>query len=207
MSNVDSLQKLTQNAISALDVLTQKLGVHDDEPMLERLRQGELPLPQSFMADINSFRRDGALRLVEFDQSIIEVEEAVQRMKKARNGFDGSLNVANSLFAPVRRLSEDVLIQIFSIYIEDQGEYSCNLTTTYISRTRTARARVKRHIRSATLHLSRVCSVWRRIVFSRPSFWSTLQLNMGGLVHESTRRAGGFLSIVSEHLSRSIPVR
>ncbi|KAF5381424.1 hypothetical protein D9757_009056 [Collybiopsis confluens] len=193
VSDDNSLQKLTQNALSALDALTQKLGVLDDEPMLERLQRGEAPTVQSFVAYINSFRQDGALRLVEFDQSIAKIDDAlVQRLKKTRDGFEGSLNVATSLFAPVWRLSEDILVEIFSLYIKDHDEYF-NLTSLWVY-----------PIRSATLNLSCVCSVWHRIIFNRPRFWLTLNLNLDVLVHAyGTARPRLLCSILSDYLSRS----
>ncbi|KAF5355585.1 hypothetical protein D9757_012812 [Collybiopsis confluens] len=192
-------EKLAQNALGALDVLAQNMGAHDDEPMLERLRRGEHPMPHSFVAEDNSFREDGALRLINFDESIAKIEDAVQRLKKSRDRFQRSLNMATSLLAPVWRLPEDILAEIFSLYIQEQGEYSFNLKLSSPS----SSWKPTPCIRSSTLHLSQICSFWRRIIFGRPLLWSSLWFNLDALNDSFGPELPGILSVLSDYLSRS----
>ncbi|KAF5381440.1 hypothetical protein D9757_009068 [Collybiopsis confluens] len=164
--------------------------------MLERLRREELPARRpSSIAEINPLFENGSSLLIEFDESIAKIEEAVQRLKQTRERFERSLNVAKSLFAPVRRLPEDVLVKIFSLY---QGEYSFKLETHHTSEAYFP------SIRSATLHLSCVCSGWRRIIFSTPRLWSTLDLNLDSM-ENANKRTAGILNTLSDYLSRSRP--
>ncbi|KIK62065.1 hypothetical protein GYMLUDRAFT_563052 [Collybiopsis luxurians FD-317 M1] len=119
------------------------------------------------------------------------VEEALHRLKSARDGFRRSIDLTLSLFAPVRRLPEDVLVEIFSLYIQDsgirRGERTYSLT---LSR--------QHRISSPCFTLSRVCSFWQKVVFSRPAFWSSFSLNTTDL-----RRESKVMTILSECLSRS----
>ncbi|KAF5355590.1 hypothetical protein D9757_012821 [Collybiopsis confluens] len=123
------IEILAQHVVSGLNAFAQKIGVQDDEPMLERLRRGEYRLAPSSLSEINPLFEEGVSRLVELDQSIAKIEDAMQRLKRTRTCFEGSSTIAASLFAPIRRVPEDVLVEIFSLYIEDQEEYSFSLTT------------------------------------------------------------------------------
>ncbi|KIK62061.1 hypothetical protein GYMLUDRAFT_130053, partial [Collybiopsis luxurians FD-317 M1] len=101
----------------------------------------------------------------EYDRHIALLEEAFQQLKDARDDFKRSTDLRRSLLTPVRRLPEDVLVEIFSLYIQDCGALRGIEERTY------SLSLSKDLIYSPSFTLSGVCSFWRRVAFSRPTFW------------------------------------
>ncbi|KIK62050.1 hypothetical protein GYMLUDRAFT_110324, partial [Collybiopsis luxurians FD-317 M1] len=128
-----------------------------------------------------------------YDYHIALVEEALRKLKSAGDDFKHSIDLTMSLFAPVRRLPEDVLVETFSLYIQDceePGERTYSLSILGEGR-----------VFSPSFALSHVCSFWRRVVFSRPTFWSSFSLDLGAL--RAWKEKSKIMTILSECLSRS----
>ncbi|KAF5381426.1 hypothetical protein D9757_009054 [Collybiopsis confluens] len=89
----NAIEILAQHVVSGLNAFAQKIGVQDDEPMLERLRRGEYRLAPSSLSEINPLFEEGVSRLIELDQSIAKIEDAMQRLKRTRTCFEGSLTI------------------------------------------------------------------------------------------------------------------
>ncbi|KIK52307.1 hypothetical protein GYMLUDRAFT_970374 [Collybiopsis luxurians FD-317 M1] len=168
----NSFSDLTQHIVSCVNVLSQKLTFLDDGLILGRLRHGDFIIPPSRSSEVDPFLEDARLRWDAFKENIGLMEEALCKLQKARDSFERSLNVALSLCTPIRALPEDVLMEIFSIYIKDQGRgrvgqdrraYSFKLWTKKVGEERVP------CIVSPTLHLSHICSFWRKILSRRPT--------------------------------------
>ncbi|KIK62060.1 hypothetical protein GYMLUDRAFT_224310, partial [Collybiopsis luxurians FD-317 M1] len=193
MNRSESFSKAAQHVIYDVDALAQKIVVHDDRPVLERLRQGdfaETPLL------LDPFFQDAIPRLAEYDHHIALLEEAFQKLKGARDGFKHSVDMRRSMLAPVRRLPADVLVEIFSLYIQD-----CGLLRRIDGRIYSLALLGKHLIFSPSFTLSHVCSFWRRVAFSKSTFWSSfaLDLKVLGAFEGATK----LTDTLSECLSRS----
>ncbi|KIK54327.1 hypothetical protein GYMLUDRAFT_232201, partial [Collybiopsis luxurians FD-317 M1] len=174
-----SFSDLAQHVISCVSMLAQKIGVHNDGPILDRLRQGEFVDSPSLISEIDPFVEGATSRLVEYNRHITQMEDALQGLKSIRDKFKRSMDVTMTLSAPVRRLPEDVLVEIFSIYIENSGLRS-----------------------GPNFLLSRICTFWRKVVFSRPSFWTSFSLDLRAL-RSWEKKGSEILTILSACLSRS----
>ncbi|KIK52309.1 hypothetical protein GYMLUDRAFT_970388 [Collybiopsis luxurians FD-317 M1] len=192
----NSFSELAQHIVSCVDVLAQKIAVHDCGPILDRLRQGVFIEPPQRVTDTDPSLEDATARLAEYDRSIVLVEEALLKLKGARNSFGRFKDLQMSLRAPVRRLPEDALVGIFSLYIEDYGaRWGSKECTYFLTLSREHR------ISSPNFTLSHICSFWRRIVFSRPIFWSSFALDLRGF--KEIRGESQLLPVLAGCLSRS----
>ncbi|KIK62067.1 hypothetical protein GYMLUDRAFT_103238, partial [Collybiopsis luxurians FD-317 M1] len=120
----------------------------------------------------------------------------LQKLKSTRDGFKRSIDLTQSLLAPIRRLPEDILVEIFSLYVQGSG-------TQHGSKERTYSLTVSRdlYIFSPSFTLSGVCSFWRKVVFSRPTFWTSFSLNLRAL--RAFEGGPKVTTILSECLLRS----
>ncbi|KAF9042199.1 hypothetical protein BJ165DRAFT_256460 [Panaeolus papilionaceus] len=85
------------------------------------------------------------------------LDKEILALQKRRNTVKDNLRVFDCILAPIRRLSEDVLAEIF-----------CHCIPT----TRNARPFVS----EAPLLLTLVCKTWRIIATSTPRLWTTLHI-------------------------------
>ncbi|KIK62062.1 hypothetical protein GYMLUDRAFT_562989 [Collybiopsis luxurians FD-317 M1] len=197
MAPIESFSKAAQHIISGVDALAQKIVVHDDGPILEQLRQRDCTEVPSLL---DPFLQDAIPRLFEYDHRIALLEGAFQKLKDARDGFKRSVDLRRSLISPVRRLPEDILVEIFLLYIQDCGTVQGEERRTYF-----LTLSEERRVFSPNFTLSSVCSLWRRVVFSRPTFWSSFALDLGLLgAYEGKSK---ITAVLSECLSRSANAR
>ncbi|KIK70279.1 hypothetical protein GYMLUDRAFT_236685 [Collybiopsis luxurians FD-317 M1] len=183
-----------------MDELTRKIGIHDNGPTFDRLRHGD------FASRLDPSLGDARIRLAECDRSISLMEEALHNLKSARTGFERSVDVALSLYAPIRRLPKDILVEIFMIYVKEFGyrnwfkagsrTYSVTLTSKY------RRSGTIPRIFSPNFDLSHICSFWRKVVVSNPTFWTALSLDLG--VFDKHKKESSILSFLSEYLLLSM---
>ncbi|KIK62063.1 hypothetical protein GYMLUDRAFT_563040 [Collybiopsis luxurians FD-317 M1] len=195
-SEKESFSELAPHIVSCFEVLAQKIIVHDDGPTLDRLRHGDFAKTHVRLTDVDPFLEDATDRLVEYDRHISLVEEAFQKLKSARDSFKHSVEMTLSLLAPVRCLPEDVLVEIFSLYIQNCRNRRGSKERTYF-----LTLSEERRILSPNFTLSHVCSFWRKVVFSRPTFWSSFSLSAGAL--KTFEDESPIIPFLSECLSRT----
>ncbi|KIK70266.1 hypothetical protein GYMLUDRAFT_34762 [Collybiopsis luxurians FD-317 M1] len=194
----NSFGELAQHTVSCIDELTRKIVIHDNEPTFDRLRRGD------FASQLDPSFGDAEVRLAEYDRSICLMEEALLKLKSARAGFKWSVDVSLSLCAPIRSLPKDILVEIFMIYIEgfsnsdSFGASSRTYGVTLSSKYRGSGFLPR--ISSPNFSLSHICSFWRKVVFSNPTFWSSLSLDLGAF---EGHKKECILSFLSERLSLS----
>ena len=94
----------------------------------------------------------------EYDLAIARLQPAVASLKSQRDLAEDYVSRQKSLLAPIRRLSSDLLVEIFT--------YLCSNTVLGASRTFT-------HL--PQLHLCQVCKYWRSLVNDSPLLWSALE--------------------------------
>ncbi|KAF9063978.1 hypothetical protein BDP27DRAFT_1334317 [Rhodocollybia butyracea] len=141
---------------------------------------------------------DGAARAtVQYDSleqscsKFIDAGDELKRFIKVMTAFISS---------PVRHLPEDVLLEIFKAYIAS-GEIKLR----YHSQSwpySLALIPERGLIHCPTLRLSQICSLWRRIVLSRPILWQSLAVQLEAFVDD------GYFEMLSHHLlhSASLPL-
>ena len=93
----------------------------------------------------------------EFDLEIARLQSAIVSLEYQRNAAKIYVSKYKSLVAPIRRLSNDVLVEIFMDICADITLY------TYGSRL-------------PPFHLCQVCKYWRSLVDDSPLLWSTLKV-------------------------------
>ena len=95
----------------------------------------------------------------EYDLAIARLQSAVVSLKSQRDLAKDYVSRLKSLMAPIRRLSNDVLVEIFTYLCPD----------TVLSNNRTLACLPQ-------FHLCQVCKCWRSLVNDSPLLWSTLEL-------------------------------
>ncbi|KIK55599.1 hypothetical protein GYMLUDRAFT_205520, partial [Collybiopsis luxurians FD-317 M1] len=144
-----SSSELCNNAVACVDALASKITVQDSQPTLHRLQVGDIPGSSTGSFGIATFLEDMQDQLAKWHEITDRIEDAFQRLKKKRDALKRTVDVTIALLSPVRRLPEDVLVEIFSIYIDN-----C--------------------ISCPTMRLSQICSFWRKIILRRPRLWASL---------------------------------
>ncbi|KAF9075624.1 hypothetical protein BDP27DRAFT_1212589, partial [Rhodocollybia butyracea] len=130
--------------------------VFDPEPTLERLRKGDSP-GTTEVSKTFELIQDAHVQLSKYDSFVEKIEESLQKLKQAREELKGSIDVTAAFVSPVRLLPEDVLLEIFALHIASE-EVTLGLSP-----------QIRTHC--PTLHLSQICSFWRKIVLSQPTLW------------------------------------
>ncbi|KIK62066.1 hypothetical protein GYMLUDRAFT_260571 [Collybiopsis luxurians FD-317 M1] len=194
MDSIESFSELAQRIISGVEALAQKIVVYDDGPILERLQQGDFAETPALPTEVDPFIQVAIS--AEYDRHIALLEEAFRKLKSAKDDFKRSVDLRLSLLAPIRHLPEDILVEIFSHFIQDGGTRQGSEERTY-----SLTLSKKHRIFSPSFTLSCVCSFWRRVVFSRPIFWSSFSLDLGGL--RAFEGESKMTAILSQCLSRS----
>ncbi|KIK50937.1 hypothetical protein GYMLUDRAFT_50895 [Collybiopsis luxurians FD-317 M1] len=197
--SANSFRQVTQHAVSCVEELTRKIIIHDNEPIFEQLRRGTFVTSFSRLSEVDPLYEDSSSRLVEYDYNIAQLEEALGKLKNTRDSFKHSIDAVKSLCAPVRRLPEDVLIEIFAIYADLVGNrWSDNYSLTLYASQLPGQVPC---IFSPYLELSWICSYWRKVVFERPTFWSSFSLAFSA--PPNAERETELNALLSDCLSRS----
>ena len=151
--------------------------VHPSEPLTDlhwwhlklllRKKQPPSDIEKQTLAEVE---RD----IEEYDLAIAQLQSAVASLKSQRDAAKDYVSRHKSLLAPIRRLSNDVLVEIFT--------YLCSDTFLDTNRTLTSLPQ---------LDLCQVCKYWRSLVNDSPLLWSTLDFAtcpscIGGRISDPT---------------------
>ncbi|KAL0061358.1 hypothetical protein AAF712_011816 [Marasmius tenuissimus] len=145
---------------------------------LARQKKIEMKPTDSFSLEIRRLLRDG---FAVHDPLHSTLRKALQDVVKEMVDIKSKLIVLSrstreyhGLFAPVRRLSDDVLGQILTMVVSEDNRLPNGATRT----------------------LTSVCARWRRVAFSTPAFWATIAIT------PSFQRSRD-LDVLKRHLSHS----
>ncbi|KAJ7064555.1 hypothetical protein C8F01DRAFT_965833, partial [Mycena amicta] len=96
-------------------------------------------------------------------QTLLDELAAEGTAASARNeDIDTQIALLSAVLAPVRKLPEDVLVEIFAVRLEADI-----MEATYTAP----------DCRRAPMLLIQVCAYWRKLVLRSPQFWCRLTLN------------------------------
>ncbi|KAF9073314.1 hypothetical protein BDP27DRAFT_1417442 [Rhodocollybia butyracea] len=163
----DGSSLLCANCLSDIDRLGHPVDDGDFHKYISScLRDGvDLSIFSDEVSKVNAFLTDVPEKLTGLNKAIGEMEHLLVNLKNARDRLQNHSDRARCLVsAPIRKLPSDVLNEIFTLCIAQNGD-GCALS---LSHTR---------ISCPTLKLSWVCSLWRESVQSRPVLWSSLRLS------------------------------
>ncbi|KAG8215484.1 hypothetical protein J3R82DRAFT_9115 [Butyriboletus roseoflavus] len=102
---------------------------------------------------------DRKAELSAFAEEIECARVQVQRLEQRRDRVKGVVQELEALVSPVRRMPTDIMAKVFEHCVWDQ-------------------ASPRADPRMAPLLLSQVCRSWRYLLFSLPSLWTTLQVDL-----------------------------
>ncbi|KAE9401963.1 hypothetical protein BT96DRAFT_817156 [Gymnopus androsaceus JB14] len=105
--------------------------------------------------------RDGEKDTEDYATEIAKLQSRIISIQQKKDRLEVHLRAYASLIAPVRRLPDDVLREVFKYDCSEP----CKL---FLLR-----------IRDGPLKVGAVCSHWRSIVVSTPSLWSRISLRVG----------------------------
>ncbi|KAL0067807.1 hypothetical protein AAF712_005247 [Marasmius tenuissimus] len=128
-----------------------------DSPFAAVLDTNYAPSPQEIIR-IKSVVLEPSKRLIELD-------EEISRLKADRERLQAFVNKHNTLLSPIRRLSTDMLIEIFTQCLPEGFP--------------------TRDITQAPLLLTRVCRSWREMALETPKLWDTIHINLPIPLNES----------------------
>ncbi|KAJ3917497.1 hypothetical protein F5877DRAFT_29809, partial [Lentinula edodes] len=99
-------------------------------------------------------------RVEQMSSEIRKYDDAIARLQKQRAQLAKAMTCQKSLLSPIRKLPSDVLIHIFHLVSEDS-----------ILFTESPNEKASRTFIGAIFSLTWVCSVWRNLALSQPTFW------------------------------------
>lgn len=155
------------------------------------LRSNECP-SDSELAEVRRKVDMHTERLVTLDNMISDTQDTLELMQRERERVSVELSELKNVSHPVRRLSVDVLSDIFLACIEEDlpGRYdpfeSDSLDT-----------------RRVPWILTRICSRWRGISALYPRLWSTICLNLDNFDRRSKQAQVGCMYLLGLHIQRS----
>ncbi|KAF9062999.1 hypothetical protein BDP27DRAFT_1199235, partial [Rhodocollybia butyracea] len=98
------------------------------------------------------------LDITELDKEIESLQSTLTKLKTQRKALRRCRDGARSLLAPVRKLPPEVLESVFdAVFPSSHSDFALDIRIDTV--------------RTWTLDLSQVCSVWREIVRARPLLW------------------------------------
>ncbi|KAJ7741370.1 hypothetical protein B0H16DRAFT_1862405 [Mycena metata] len=125
-------------------------------PFVEKLATNYAP-SDSEIQEIHSFLEGPLAELALLNTQIEEAQAILRRLSAQRKALTGQIDAHKALLSPMRRLPEDILLDIF---------IAC-LPTTHNALI---------HPRYAPFLLSLVCQRWRWVAHSTPKLWSSLHI-------------------------------
>ncbi|KAJ8079708.1 hypothetical protein AAF712_011819 [Marasmius tenuissimus] len=166
---------------STLDNITSSFNDSIFDFFLDNLsqqREKEMLVPRSAPPEIQRLLRDGFAvhdpMGYTVRRELQNMEEEMVALKEKMIQLSYSTRQYRGLFAPVRRLSDDVLSLILSLAVADDNRVPNGAATT----------------------LTSVCARWRRLAFDTPEFWATIAITPS---FDPSRH----LPVLNDHLSRS----
>ncbi|KAJ7099228.1 hypothetical protein B0H15DRAFT_819629 [Mycena belliarum] len=152
------------------DCATWKPRPLPDRPQVNRvhdiLRSNTHPLDTSHFRSAISY---AAPELARYDSEIERLENGLARMVAARAALQSYIDTCRSIFAPVRRLPVELLVEIFAMSFTSNAEE--------LTENDTPAGEMDRISKKYLLQLSQVCSHWHVVVMSTARLWSTISLD------------------------------
>ncbi|PPR08039.1 hypothetical protein CVT24_010838 [Panaeolus cyanescens] len=151
---------------SAATLSMDNLSIH---PKFEEyLLHNELP-PNDIILELNQNRSSALSELANLESDIRIAELTLAKMRERHIALKDALSIYDPIVAPVRRLSEDVLEEIF---------FHCLPVT----------RNVRPFVSEAPLLLTLVCKKWREVAYRSPWLWTTLHIPIPFLYSELKRK-------------------
>ncbi|KAF7304294.1 Ubiquitin-conjugating enzyme e2 [Mycena chlorophos] len=134
-------------------------------------------------SDLTKFREELVSKmeaLGKCEAAIVHEREILRKLEEERKSLLWCIGACKAMVAPVRRLPDEVLREIFAL-VPPVGQ----LYLIWESPTKENdwHAVAKTHL----LRLARVCSRWRRVVQSSPSLWADIKLDMDVWPYDNRR--------------------
>ncbi|KAJ7098220.1 hypothetical protein C8R44DRAFT_356621 [Mycena epipterygia] len=141
-------------------------------------------------------------KVAEYDVEIAKLQVVLDRMVGDRAILQLHADGCLSVYAPIRRLPNEILLNIFDL--------CCPLTRPCCADGWQIRTVEENSDRLAQLHLqqlTQVCYSWRSLVLGTPSLWSTIEMDLGHLPEPPEGYVGQRLEILRSSLQRSAAAR
>ncbi|KAF9075126.1 hypothetical protein BDP27DRAFT_1460970 [Rhodocollybia butyracea] len=193
ISEVLELIKGAEAQLSKLDEFAGQIQKKQDEwKMCVETTPG-------LVSSVPHLPEDGAaLAAVQYD----DLEQSRSKLIDAGDELKRFIRVMTTFISsPARHLPEDILLEIFMMYITS-GEFryrKLGRKEVYSKQSRPyslAMVPKRRLVHCPTLRLSQICSFWRRVVLSQPSLWQSLAIQLDDF-------ADNHLELLSHHLLHS----
>ncbi|KAJ7238564.1 hypothetical protein B0H12DRAFT_1025597, partial [Mycena haematopus] len=126
------------------------MSLHNS-PFAHRLNTNYVP-SDSEISEIRAVLLDPENELAHIDARIEEMEIALAQLKEQRALLKGPIDAHRALISPLRRVPEDVLIEIFLLCLP--SEHNALIDPA-----------------EAPLVLGRICRHWRSVAYSAPRLW------------------------------------
>ncbi|KAF8960894.1 hypothetical protein BDZ97DRAFT_1275246 [Flammula alnicola] len=109
------------------------------------------------IAQANVLREEPLIELANIDVIIREVQKTLDSLKARRDTIRCSIDRYDTILAPVRRLQEDVLREIFSYCLPTDRNPITNSS-------------------EAPLLLTHICRFWRSVACTTPQIWTSIYI-------------------------------
>ncbi|KAJ6532787.1 hypothetical protein DFH09DRAFT_1182266 [Mycena vulgaris] len=144
-------------------------------------------------------------KVAEYDVEIVKLQELMNRMVADRAILQYHADGYCSLYAPIRHLPDEILVQIFDYCCPPAPPRPLDLWDG-LPRAETTDRIAQRHLRQ----LAEVCGSWRELVLGTPLLWSTIELDLVNQLSEAFPRDEERRIVLlrsSLELSASTPLR
>ncbi|KAJ7438554.1 hypothetical protein B0H11DRAFT_1829243 [Mycena galericulata] len=118
-------------------------------------------------------------KLLRLNAKIAKFQEQLDELHLHRSALQSRYKDCVGLFAPIRRLPSELLVEIFRL--------SWNLPPAACTVSRSSDVSLKRLAHAPLLDVSQACSRWHEIALGTPSLWSTIELE-GDLCSNPAKR-------------------
>ncbi|KAJ6600701.1 hypothetical protein B0H10DRAFT_1733443, partial [Mycena sp. CBHHK59/15] len=100
-----------------------------------------------------------------YDEEISTIQQVLDQLVTARSALQVYADKCQSVFAPIRRLSSDMLLEIFSMYTASFNDTMLSWDSPM------AQEHLHRLAKPHLLNLLQVCSTWHTLVIGTPALW------------------------------------
>ncbi|KAE9401964.1 hypothetical protein BT96DRAFT_817190, partial [Gymnopus androsaceus JB14] len=114
-----------------------------------------------YSTEVEQVLRDGEKDMGDYAAEIANLQSRILSIQGKKDRLEAHLRAYASLVAPIRRVPDEILGEIFEYYCSSPCALYLNGTG------------------NGPLIVSAVCSHWRSIVHSTPSLWSRISLRLG----------------------------
>ncbi|KAJ7246200.1 hypothetical protein C8J57DRAFT_756820, partial [Mycena rebaudengoi] len=135
---------------------------------LKELLRSNLPAPASDIPHFRDFTTSMPLELSRYNEQVARLQEQLHNLIHDRDSLIYYAAGCGSLFAPTRRVPNELLVQIFAIASEPSP----------ISEDTTPQEELSRLGKQDLRYLSQVCSHWNSVVMNTPMLWSRIVVDL-----------------------------